>query len=59
MKKFVNKSHQLRTINFVDGTSQFLMRGQVFFSDKEVKSVQDGIHVSEVKEDKADNKATK
>ncbi len=53
MKKFVNKSHQLRTINFEDGTSQFLMRGQVFFSDKEVKSVQDGIHVSEVKEDKA------
>lgn len=52
MKKFVNKSKQLRTVLFKDGTAQFLMRGQSFISNKEVESVQQGIVITEVVEDK-------
>lgn len=48
MKKFTNKSNQLRTVYFADGSAQFLMRGQSFTSDKEYTSVQEGIKVSDV-----------
>ena len=47
MKKFTNKSNQLRTVYFADGSAQFLMRGQSITSDKEYTSVQEGIKVSD------------
>lgn len=48
MKKFTNKTNQLRTVSFADGTAQFLMRGQSFVSDKQIVKVQDGVVVSDV-----------
>lgn len=48
MKKFTNKTNQLRTVSFTDGTAQFLMRGQSFVSDKQIVKVQDGVVVTDV-----------
>lgn len=50
MKTFINKTGELRCVEFEDGTAQFLMRGQKFTSDKPVKKVQQGIVVKEVEE---------
>lgn len=47
MKKFTNKSNQLRTVYFRDGSAQFLMRGQSIVTDKEVDHFQDGIKVTD------------
>lgn len=48
MKKYTNMTSKLRTIEFTDGSAQFLMRGQSINTDKEVKSFQEGIKVAEV-----------
>lgn len=47
MKKYTNKSHEMRTVFFEDGSAQFLKRGQSLKTDKQVKRVQDGIHVTD------------
>jgi hypothetical protein len=51
MKKYINKSGELRCITFADGSAQFLMRGQSITTDKEVKKVQVGIVVKDVSEE--------
>lgn len=50
MKEYINKSSELRSVSFVDGTTQFLMRGQKFSSDLETKKVQPGIVVKDVEQ---------
>lgn len=50
MKKYTNKCNEMRTVFYVDGSAQFLMRGQSVETDKEVKKVQNGIVVTEVTE---------
>ena len=59
MKKFTNKSNQLRTVYFADGSAQFLMRGQSITSDKEYASVQEGIKVSDAVVSAVSKKTTK
>lgn len=39
MKRYINKSHELVTIDFEDGTTQFLFRGQKIDTDKKVKEI--------------------
>lgn len=48
-KKYQNRTSMMRSITFVDGSSQFLMRGQSIVTDKPVIDVQPGITVKEVK----------
>lgn len=48
MKKYTNMTDKMRTIEYVDGSAQFLMRGQSIKTDKEVKSLQEGIKESVV-----------
>lgn len=48
MKKYTNQSQEMRFVEFVDGTAQFLFRGQSITSDKETKVVQKGIVISDV-----------
>lgn len=48
-KKYQNRTSMMRSITFVDGSSQFLMRGQSIVTDKPVINVQPGITVKEVK----------
>lgn len=48
MKKYTNQSQEMRFVEFVDGTAQFLFRGQSITSDKATKVVQKGIVVSDV-----------
>jgi hypothetical protein len=48
MKKYTNQSQEMRFVEFVDGTAQFLFRGQSITSDKGTKVVQKGIVVSDV-----------
>ena len=45
MAKYVNKSSEMRTIYFEDGSAKFLRRGQSVSTTKKVKRVQDGIVV--------------
>lgn len=52
MKKYSNFSVEQRSITFEDGVTVFLRRGQSVESDKEVKSMQDGIKVKEVTKSK-------
>lgn len=47
MKKYTNQSQEMRFVEFVDGTAQFLFRGQSITSDKVAKVVQKGIVVSD------------
>lgn len=47
MKQYINKTNNLCLVEFEDGTGQFLMRGQVFESDKKVKRTSKGIVVKE------------
>lgn len=59
MKEYINKSPELRSVTFVDGTTQFLMRGQKFSSDAETVKVQPGIVVKDVvSEKKTSSKAS-
>lgn len=48
LKKYTNKTASLRSITFVDGSSQFLMRGQSVTTDKPVARVQEGVAVADV-----------
>lgn len=48
LKKYTNKTASLRSITFVDGSSQFLMRGQSVTTDKPVARVQEGVVVADV-----------
>lgn len=50
MKVYVNKSQEMRTLFFTDGTAIFMFRGQKVETDKEVVSIPDGVSVSEKKE---------
>lgn len=50
MKKYTNKSNEMRTVFYADGSAQFLMRGQSVVTDQEVKKVQAGIVVVPVVE---------
>lgn len=57
MKKYTNKTSELRSIVFSDGSAQFLMRGQSITTDKEVKKVQAGITVVDVAVSKKQKKS--
>ena len=58
MKKYTNQSQEMRFVEFVDGTAQFLFRGQSITSDKETKVVQKGIVISDVVVSKSTAKKT-
>jgi len=47
MVKYGNKSREMRTIYFEDGSAQFLMRGQTIETSKKVKRIQEGIVIIE------------
>jgi len=49
MKKYTNKSNEMRTVFYADGSAQFLMRGQSVTTAQEVKKIQPGIVVSDAK----------
>lgn len=48
MKKYVNRSQEMRTLYFTDGTAIFMFRGQTVETNKEVSHVPDGVKVTEV-----------
>lgn len=52
MKKYTNRTHDMKTVTFVDGTSQFLMKGQSCVSSKDTKRVEKGIKVTDVRKTK-------
>jgi hypothetical protein len=58
MKKYTNQSQEMRFVEFVDGTAQFLFRGQSITSDKGTKVVQKGIVVSDAVASKSTAKKT-
>lgn len=58
MKKFTNQTHELRSVSFKDGTTQFLMRGESFESDKVTKRVQTGVRVTDARKVKRQPKVT-
>lgn len=49
MKKYVNKSKDMQTVRFEDGSAVFLRRGQSAESSKKTKKVPEGVVVTEVK----------
>lgn len=48
MKKYTNRTSDLKALIFRDGSAQFLMRGQSFITDAEVVSVPSGVVVRDV-----------
>lgn len=48
MKKYINKCPEMRTLVFEDGSAQFLGRGHSITTDKNVKSVPQGVVVKDV-----------
>lgn len=54
MKKYTNKTNEMKTVIFEDGDAQFLMRGQSFKTDKPVKKVDDGVAVVELRFNKTE-----
>lgn len=58
MKKYTNMTHELRSVTFNDGTTQFLMRGQSIESDKSTKRVQAGVRVTDARRLKRPVKTT-
>lgn len=48
-KRYVNQSIKMQIITFTDGSAQFLFRGQSIETDKEVKTMDAGIRVKDIK----------
>ncbi len=48
-KRYVNQSIKMQIISFTDGSATFLFRGQAIETDKEVKHMDDGIRVKDIK----------
>lgn len=52
-RRYTNLTREMKYVLFVDGSAQFLKRGNTFTSDKATSVIQSGIAVEEIQEVKS------
>ena len=58
MKVYTNRSSEMRTLYFTDGTAVFMFRGQTLSTDKAVTHIPDGVRVKDAPVQRATRRET-